>query len=199
MIVGMDTFLEPADDLFGRQRRPAPDRGSVTSPPTTLKLPVVFAATLGAALTVGPVQSREWVADAVPAAHIWWADRSSPEAAPPSFGSTLSDILDAKLVPSATVAAMKLVRAVAGGDGPMQVEAIPLDDDGLSVEFSAPETGRTIWFAVSGDGARVPFVAKGPDGFRQSGILVAEEGMQALGRWLRASRDAFPAQGLELP
>lgn len=94
---------------------------------------------------------------------------------------------------------MKLVQAVAGGAPGTQVETIPLDDEGLSVEFSAPTTGRTIWFAVSGDGARIPFVAKGPNGFRQSGILVADIGTQELGRWLQGPVGAFPSQGLELP
>jgi hypothetical protein len=199
MIVGMDEFLKPADDLFGPARRPSPEQRVVTSPPATLTLPVMFAATLNAALTVGPVQSRDWVADAVPAAHIWWADRPATEASAPAFGAVFADILDAGLAPSATVAALKLVQAVAGGGPVAQVEAIPLDDEGLSVEFSAPTTGRTIWFAVSGDGARIPFVAKGPNGFRQSGILVADIGMQWLGRWLRGPLGAFPAQGLELP
>ena len=198
MIVGQDEFFRAPEGLLIESRPIDAGEGSLSIAPGHVRLSPVAAATLAAALSLGVVSPAEAMRNVSQTGHCRLSATPGRGKSAP-LSEAIREILAAKLQSSAAVSAMKLATGLALGDEPPEFEAIPLDDEGLSLEFNSKPSLRQIGFIVSGDGARVPFLARGPDGFRQAGILVGDDAIGEVREWLAGGTRDFPRSGVELP
>lgn len=108
------------------------------------------------------------------------------------------EIVTSALPRAAVLPCMRIAYTVLLRNPDAEAEIFRTEDGGASLDFLKASASTSLTFVVPGDGSVRYFVARGPDRFRRAGVVLEDEAIGNLGRWLADIRTPFPDRGLEI-